>query len=54
MYSEVCVICPIHGEFLVKPIKHLYRKQGCNKCIIKGRKKHDLKVFLERAKKVHR
>lgn len=30
--TEIIVICPIHGEFKVKPDKHLNRKQGCPLC----------------------
>lgn len=30
--KEVCVICPIHGEFWILASKHLYDKQGCPKC----------------------
>ena len=31
MFNNVCIICPIHGEFWQKPIKHL-NKQGCPIC----------------------
>lgn len=32
--SEVSVIigCPIHGEFIQKPYKHIHRKHGCPLC----------------------
>ena len=30
--SRVCVICPTHGEFWVRPGNHLTSKQGCPKC----------------------
>lgn len=29
--TKVCIICPIHGEFWMKPCKHLLG-QGCSKC----------------------
>ena len=29
--THVCIICPIHGEFMQKPILHLIG-QGCPKC----------------------
>jgi len=31
MFTSVCIICPKHGEFWQKPIKHLSR-QGCPIC----------------------
>ena len=30
--TPVLITCPIHGDFLQKPIKHITGKQGCNKC----------------------
>ena len=30
-HTEVCIICPIHGEFWQKPMKHL-SGHGCPKC----------------------
>ena len=29
--TKVCIICPIHGEFLISPNNHL-RGEGCSKC----------------------
>jgi len=26
------IVCPIHGEFLQTPAKHIHQKQGCPKC----------------------
>ena len=56
MYTEVCIICPIHGEFLIKPTKHIHGKYGCSKCgnKRKGKKKSILNIFIEKARKVHR
>lgn len=64
-HTKVCVICPIHGEFLVSPANHL-RERGCPKCKSRKRimdsyevktpltvKKHTLDTFVEQAKKVH-
>ena len=31
MFTDVCIVCPIHGEFWQKPIKHL-NGQGCPIC----------------------
>lgn len=30
--TKVSIICPIHGEFLMTPSKHISSKQGCPKC----------------------
>lgn len=30
--TKVCIICPEHGEFWMKPNDHLSRKFGCHKC----------------------
>ena len=27
-YTEVCIVCPKHGEFLQKPITHLTGRKG--------------------------
>jgi len=32
MTTYVTIICPKHGDFPQKPIKHINAKQGCNKC----------------------
>ena len=31
-HTKVCVICPTHGEFFVKPNNHLSSKNGCPYC----------------------
>ena len=33
-YTEVIIICPIHGEFQRKPREHLYNKSGCRECLL--------------------
>lgn len=30
--QKICVICRIHGEFLITPNAHLSQKQGCRQC----------------------
>ena len=30
--TKVCITCPIHGDFFMKPNDHLSRKYGCHKC----------------------
>ena len=46
-YKAVTIICPVHGEFLQSPAKHL-SGHGCHKCAIT--KKDD---FIERARRIH-
>jgi very-short-patch-repair endonuclease len=31
-YTKIKLICPIHGEFKVRPNDHLSKNVGCNKC----------------------
>ena len=53
--ENVCIICPIHGEFLQTPNKHL-GGEGCKECgKITARNKHILKIedFIDRAKQIH-
>ena len=53
--TEVCIICPEHGEFWQKPFVHL-KGNGCHKCSLN--KKRNLfsdgrEKFIKKAKKVH-
>ena len=50
-HTDVCVICPIHGEFKQNPILHL---SGCG-CKYCSHRSYELTTeeFIERAKKVH-
>ena len=53
--TKVCVICPEHGEFWVRPSNHL-NGSGCRKCANEKRaikKRLTLDSFLERAMEVH-
>jgi len=48
--------CSIHGDFEVRPIKHLHRKQGCKKCGIAKRNdwhSSNTEEFISKAKKIH-
>lgn len=56
MWTPVCIVCPIHGEFWQRPDSHQYCGYGCSKCgqIQKARKKTlTTKEFIVRARKVH-
>lgn len=45
-YKKVCIICPIHGEFLKAPSAHIRQKQGCPTCTREGNKKLILGVGI--------
>lgn len=49
--TKVCIICPTHGEFWMRPNDHL-RGKGCAKCVWE-RQKNDTENFIERSRKVH-
>lgn len=54
-HTEVCIICPIHGDFLVEPASHLTGKQ-CKECAKIERAKNKTlsnEKFISKAKKVH-
>lgn len=53
--TEICIVCPEHGEFLMKPNSHL-NGQGCPCCGLKKRidaSKSNTKEFIEKSKKIH-
>lgn len=37
--SKIIIICPDHGEFLIRASNHTHMKQGCDAC---SREKHKL------------
>lgn len=53
--TKVCIICPIHGEFLQTPQGHI-RGNGCPKCANKKRGdtfRSNGDEFVEKASKIH-
>ena len=54
--TEVCIICPIHGEFFTTPETHLRSKTGCPYC---GHNQSNQKrrltqeEFIQKSKEVH-
>lgn len=48
--KDVIIICPIHGEFLMRPNNHL-NGQGCPSC--GGTKKLTTEIFIQRSKAKH-
>lgn len=54
--TKVCIICPIHGEFLQTPGHHI-RGQGCSKCgnIKKGLSQRNTNEnFINKANLIHK
>ena len=54
--TKVCIICPKHGEFYIRPDNVLSSHQGCPKCYDERRSQAQLKPvaqFIEEATKVH-
>lgn len=51
-YTKVCIICPKHGEFYIRPKEHL-KGNGCRKCYIERHKK-TTEQFIIDAIKVHK
>lgn len=54
--TNVKIICPIHGEFEQKPIKHINVKQGCKKCStikVHDKQRNTLDDFIKRSKEKH-
>lgn len=53
--TKVCIICPEHGEFWIKPNNHLCG-QGCSECGIVSRgllSRSNTSQFIEKARKIH-
>ena len=48
--TEVCIICPLHGEFFQLPYNHL-RGKGCLICSGKSQKTTDL--FIQNVLRIH-
>lgn len=48
---KVCIICPEHGGFLMRPNDHITSKQGCPKCA--GNYLSNTEEFIGKVRKVH-
>ena len=48
--TNICIICPVHGEFYQTPDKHL-RGHKCPFC--NEKKKSSTEEFIEKARKIH-
>ena len=51
IFTKVCIICPIHGEFWQTPASHIMMKNGCYKC--SGTYRLSTDEFIKKAKIIH-
>ena len=54
--THVIVTCPKHGDFLIRPDKHISLKQGCSKCADEEnglKKRISQEEFIDRCSKIH-
>lgn len=49
--TKVKIICPNHGEFYQKPLKHISGKYGCNRC--GGTGKYTQDQFIKKCHEIH-
>ena len=54
-YTDVCIICPIHGEFWQKAYDHLDNLHPCKECrkLIPNHKLLTTEEFVRRSKEIH-
>jgi protein-arginine kinase activator protein McsA len=52
IFTNIKIICPIHGEFKQIPHKHL-QKHGCQKCGAIRKTKDTTEGFIKKAKEIH-
>lgn len=53
--KPLVIICPLHGEFLMSPHKHISGKQGCPECgkLLRAAKRNKGAQFVERARAIY-
>lgn len=54
--TKVIVTCPVHGNFLITPDRHIHSKQGCKKCAherIGQLSRMSQDEFIRRADEIH-
>lgn len=52
-YTNIEIICPIHGSFFKHPRSFIERREGCNECNIIARQLKYKEQFIEASKKIH-
>lgn len=53
---KVCIVCPKHGDFWIRPVSMISAKQGCPQCgneIAAKKNTNSQEAFIKRAKTVH-
>lgn len=50
--TNVCIVCPEHGEFWQSPANHL-KGHNCPKCVGSGAYKLTTEEFISKAKGIH-
>ena len=54
--TTLCVICPTHGDFYIRPNNHISGKQGCKKCGVERRASGRIKpiaAFICDCREIH-
>jgi len=49
-YTKIEIICKEHGSFEMLPSNHLFKKQGCGKCVGRHRTTEE---FIHKSKEIH-
>lgn len=53
--TKVCIICPVHGEFYVKPSTFISKRyRGCPLCLKENFREKQKENFIKCAKKIHK
>lgn len=52
MHTKMLVTCPIHGDFLIKPVNLIHQRQGCKYCSHQSYPSTK-ETFTDKANKVH-
>lgn len=53
---KVILVCPVHGEFSIRPADHINQKQGCKKCgheTLSEKFRSNTEEFISKAKQIH-
>ena len=51
VHAKIKIICPEHGEYMVTPANHIFRKVGCSEC--NNFYKSNKKDFIKKSNKIY-
>ena len=51
VHTKIKIICPEHGEYMVTPANHIFRKAGCSEC--NNFYKSNKKDFIKKSNKIY-